>query len=598
MILLSGHSRTPARKIPLESLSLRLSERESTAAMTPVSMDGISLDSWFLDDTEPGKGIVWRVRSIQTAYAIDTPTVRLEHVISTLKDRILFGSFEPADISGTDTVTIDQAARWVLSRQSDWKLGRCEFTDASPFKFDGETLFDALTKITATLNDAWWDMDTSTYPFVLNIIHKPADVACEMRPGRNLTAVTKTIDKSGMYTRFYPIGADDLHISGEFVSKNEAAYGVIEAVEVDQQIETEAELRAWANEMLSKHAEPVVNVTAEGLELAEATGEPLDRLTLGRICRMPLQEFGTIIEERITALEYQDKIRQPENVRITLSNQQQDRDILHALADEIKNGAGPKGRGGRGSAKKAKEDHAWIEDTETHVAMCAVGIIGTDAHGKPNWVRLSRLEVNENGIYGEVQSVQNDVVVANTRIDQTEDHITLEAKKWENGQAALSARLTVEADRITAEVQNRQQQGQTLSSRITQTANAITAEVNRASAAEGQLSSRITVTADRIETKVSKNGVISSINQSAESIDINASRVNLSGYVTASQLNSVDARIDNLMSGSTTASKIVCDDLRLPSSFYYHGNKYTERYITFVVNSQGTTNSLYVLGRT
>lgn len=51
----------------------------------------------------------------------------------------------------------------------------------------------------------------------------------------------------------------------------------------------------------------------------------------------------------------------------------------------------------------------------------------------------------------------------------------------------------------------------------------------------------IVVNANNIELKVSKDGVISSINQTAESITISASKINLSGYVTASQLNAAFA---------------------------------------------------------
>ena len=48
--------------------------------------------------------------------------------------------------------------------------------------------------------------------------------------------------------------------------------------------------------------------------------------------------------------------------------------------------------------------------------------------------------------------------------------------------------------------------------------------------------SRITVTEGAIESKVSKNGVVSAINQTAETIKISASKINLDGYVTASNL--------------------------------------------------------------
>ena len=539
MLLLSGHSLTPARKVPFESLSLRLNERESTASMVPLSMDGINIDSWFVDDTEPGKGIVWRVRSIQTAYATGVTTIQLEHVVCSLKDRILFGSYEPSNMGGGDTITAEQALRFVLSKQTDWRLGQCDYDFSAPYKFDGDSIFDAIQKITATLDEPWWWLDTSVYPFVFNLVHRQAGVACEMRPGRNLTAITKEIDKNGMITRFYPIGKDDLHITGEYVARNDTVYGVREKVQVDQELTTEAELIAWANEMLNKHAQPVVTITAEGLELADVTGESLDNLKLGTICRIPLTEYGTIIEERITQIEYTEKGTNREKVRFTLSNQQTDRDILRLIADEIKTGGGRSGSGGRGSAKQAKEDHAWFEDTNEHVAMCAVGIIGTDAEGKPNWTRLSRLEVNENGIYGEVKSVQNDVVVARTAITQNENEIKLEAE--------------------------------------------------RATKEEGKLRASIKVTADGLESKVEKNGVISAINQTAESVTIKARRIDLSGYVTASQLSTTNGRIDNLMSGNTAASRIVCDDLRLPSAFYYHGNRYTEFY--------SSTEKKYLLGR-
>ena len=51
-----------------------------------------------------------------------------------------------------------------------------------------------------------------------------------------------------------------------------------------------------------------------------------------------------------------------------------------------------------------------------------------------------------------------------------------------------------------------------------------------------QLESTVTIQAGEISTKVSHNEVISSINQTPEEIRIQANKINLSGYVTASQL--------------------------------------------------------------
>lgn len=421
MLLLSGHSLKAARKVPLEAMSLQLNERESTATITPESMTGITIDSWFQDETEPGKGIVWRVKNIRTAYAKKTTTIQLEHAISTLKDKILFGEIKPEKMAGkknAKTCTAEQAIRYVLAQQSDWALGTMAFSVSNPYKFDGDTLFDALETISNSLEDCWWTYDFSTYPFKLNFTKKSSAIGTVMRAGRNLTTITKTIDKAGMFTRHYPIGKNDLHISGKgYVEKN-TQYGIIEKVETDQTIDTEAELKRWSNERLERHAEPAVTIDVEGMELAEQTGEPLDRIVLGRKCWAPLNEFNTEILETITALNYPDKLFRPKVFRATMANTK--RDITKIISDAIKSG----GRGGRASARRAQEDNAWFEDTTEHVAMCAKGIVGTDKNGNPDWTRLSRIYVDGNGIEQTVSTTKDGLKNAESRISQTETSIS------------------------------------------------------------------------------------------------------------------------------------------------------------------------------
>lgn len=368
MILLDKGSLTPKRKVPMEAMSLQLRERDSTATITPVSMSGISTESWFMDDTNPGKGIVWQVRSIQTDYATNTPSITLEHVINKLKNRVMFGEHTAAEISGTPGATrctAKQAIQYILRFQDDWVLGSFGYSDSNPYKFNGDTLYDALETVSNSLDDPWWSYDTTKYPFVLNINPRPDGTACKLLPGRNLNTITKTVDKSGMYTRFYPIGKDDLHISGDFVGKNSEKYGIICKVGTDTSLETEAELRAWASSNLNRHCEPTVTITADAMELADKTGESLDRLTLGRLCSIPLTEYDTEINERITELNYPDKIHQPEVVRVTMCNNRND--VTRIIAEVIKETA----RGGRGGARQQKEDHAWFEDTDEYVAMVA-----------------------------------------------------------------------------------------------------------------------------------------------------------------------------------------------------------------------------------
>lgn len=89
---------------------------------------------------------------------------------------------------------------------------------------------------------------------------------------------------------------------------------------------------------------------------------------------------------------------------------------------------------------------------------------------------------------------------------------------------ADTAKNTADTAKSTAE---------TAISRITVAENSITSEVSRAKGAESALSSRITQTETEIESKVSAGEIASSINQTAQSVKINASKINFNGLVTA-----------------------------------------------------------------
>ena len=438
MILLDKGSLTPKRKVPLEAMSLQLRERDSTATITPVSMSGISTESWFMDDTNPGKGIVWQVRSIQTDYATNTPSITLEHVINKLKNRVMFGEHTAAEISGTPGATrctAKQAIQYILRFQDDWVLGSFGYSDSNPYKFNGDNLYDALETVSNSLDDPWWSYDTTKYPFVLNINPRPDGTACKLLPGRNLNTITKTVDKSGMYTRFYPIGKDDLHISGDFVGKNSEKYGIICKVGTDTSLETEAELRAWASSNLNRHCEPTVTITADAMELADKTGESLDRLTLGRLCSIPLTEYDTEINERITELDYPDKAHQPEVVRVTMCNNRND--VTRIIAEVIKETA----RGGRGGARQQKEDHAWFEDTDEYVAMVAEKTGINELGEEETLTGLIRVEagkitqiVSAVGANGEVTAASICLAIekSGSKAAISADHITLGTSKLSN----------------------------------------------------------------------------------------------------------------------------------------------------------------------
>lgn len=86
------------------------------------------------------------------------------------------------------------------------------------------------------------------------------------------------------------------------------------------------------------------------------------------------------------------------------------------------------------------------------------------------------------------------------------------------------------------------------------------------------------ITQDGVNQRViGANGVISAINQTAESVKIQAGKINLEGYVTATELGVTDAKIENLKSGRTEAfllwaTTLRCGTLRVGASTYGAAN--------------------------
>ena len=311
MRMITPHGLAAAgRRMNISTMSLNLTERSSTANMSLSDLSGIQIadmvTSWFLDDEQPGKNIVWRARNISRAYHSDTSNIQLEHIINVLRDTIIFGEVKTEDISawaGKDKkakkVSARDAVRYALHFQNDWVLGTFDYDDeVNPYAFDGDTVYDALEYVSASLEDAFWSYDMTTYPFTLNITNNnasklPKNSQSIMRAGRNLNTITRNIDKSGMYTRFYATGKDDLKMEfgkdkTPYRDRNTTKYGIIEHAEQDNSLTTQEQLQFWALTKLRKHDAPVVTIDVDGLELADATGESVDRFTLGMLCRVPL----------------------------------------------------------------------------------------------------------------------------------------------------------------------------------------------------------------------------------------------------------------------------------------------------------------------
>lgn len=509
IVLFNGHSLTVRERFQAEAFSLQLSERQSTATLTiSDSAPAISVDNWLMVESGPGARIVWRVRAIDEQYDRKTRTVQLEHTIQTLKDRLMFGEVTSKAMGGSDSAcSARSAVSYILRQQSDWRLGDFAYNVNNPYNFNGDDLLSALETVSGSLDNCIWEYDFASYPFTLHIRKHTDSIASEMRMDRNIRTLKKTIDRSRMYTRIYPIGKNNLHIDGNYLSKNENLYGVVCKTETDQSQDTKEKLKLWAQERLNNHCEPSVTVTISGLELADATGEPLDSFTIGRICRVPLPEFSTTITERVSKLSYPDAIKDPENVTITLANE------LIDVATIIKQQNASGGRGGRAAAKNDEEKHAWIINEQDHVGLLAEAVAGPGAD--QDWSRVSEILVDGKGIHQRVTKTEGDIVTAEAKIEVNENAIKQEVTKRTSETSSLSSRITQEAGRITQEVTDRKNADTSMSSRITQEANRISLVVEGTGA----------------NAHIKPASIVASINNGSSTIKLSADHIDIDGLV-------------------------------------------------------------------
>ena len=509
MILLDGHSLNRKIQFRPESQSLTLEERKGQSSLT--LGDGapeIQVGDWMLDDTAPGAGIVWRVKTADTAYfrEASTRTIQLEHIVNTLRDGVIFG-----ELKWENGCTASAAISHILGLTGGlWTLGTFEPQNVTwPYKFNACSWMDALETVTRTLEDAWWDYDLSSLPFKLHIRSLAGQTDSEMRMSRNITGIRRSVDRSRMYTRFYPIGLNDMHLPEEYLSRNEEIYGTCCKIETNQAIDSEGELRSWARDRLKRHCEPIVTVTVSGLDLSRDTGEPLDALRLNRVCRAPLPEFGTTILEKVCRLQWPDKIKAPEKMNVTLANEKED--IASIFNQQAAGGEASRSGGGRGAKKKIEEDHAWFVDTSDHVAMVAEAIIGQGPDGV-DWSRVAILSVDGYGIHGRVTRAEGYLVTMTGRMDMDEERLSVAFDTI----ASVRSELDMTAESLRVAFAN---DVASVRSEFSMTAESLRLSFDNDIAS---VRSSITVTAESLRSSFSNDisSVRSSISQQADRIDL------------------------------------------------------------------------------
>lgn len=102
-----------------------------------------------------------------------------------------------------------------------------------------------------------------------------------------------------------------------------------------------------------------------------------------------------------------------------------------------------------------------------------------------------------------------------------------------------------------------------------------------------------------INLKVSKDGVISAINQTPESVTISASKINLEGYVTASQLSAGLADVKSSLADYTVTDKLDAQSAHIHGNLFYQNTtvSWQEQTVITGVNLNTSSGSFWLDGK-
>lgn len=428
---------------------------------------------------------IFRVDAVGATYG-ESREYRLTHALSTLQDDVIVGQ-------GEFTGTPGELMEMIINAQTvkRWKLGTVAATAKvkEPISYDNSNAFDSMKTLMDLLPGYTLTVEMTEYPWTVNIIKQDDTIKSEGRLSRNIASLRTDADFSEVCTRLYLDGttrhwdADTIGTWG-VISRNMAIGSEIEDDAAEDVIE--AYLADKVNEYFRLHKNPTVTIEIDGFDFSKRTNQPIDSVEPGNMYRLALPDYGTAFNERVVSVAYPDMIGEPERATIQLSNRAEDASTRMAgLMVSIQ--------------KVAVKQEKMADKIATELAL------------RVHYDDFER--VNEEWMH-----VVSDVGI---ELDAVKSTLALKAERselTETNQRLSTAQVLIDANAAAINLKAAQADVDKLGTRVS----SAEAEIDGANA--------------QIALKVSKDGVISSINQTPEEVTIKASKINLSGYVTTSKL--------------------------------------------------------------
>lgn len=507
----------------------------STASLTLEDGSGVGIRSFVELYNAKGSVGIYRTTLPDASYN-SGERISLEHGICTLDDAVITGKgkLEGTPVSVLSGILAHQTTH--ARGEPMWTLGAVEAPNdmTISIEYDGTKTLEALSDAMRELQGYMLTFDQSGFPWVMNVVKKPENVACEGRLSRNIRTIRKTEDDSDLCTRLYCSLLDGGYIESDTVS----VWGVVEQnITLNDDMPKDA-ADAYCKRYLENRKNPVVAIEIDALEWFAMTGERIDRFEIGDICRVALPDYCTEIEERIVALSYTNALGMPETVTVSLANQIEDLSIKTADikrdVDNLKNkstGYGNQLRTTNTEIQHLKEEAEDFKEVDGKIVKWFSSA----------QINLDATEEGANvGILATYQETYDLFSGVDTRITQAE--LILHGGP-DGAQAGLIAKVEENSKGITTQ--------NTALLDLKADAESATASL---SARVGENEAAITATANELQSE----------------LELKADKITLNGYVTASQLKTEFTNFENGISDSLYVAALSANRFEC-SSFAFKG---------------------------
>lgn len=319
-----------ANSIWSASFSLPLNDRKVSKVKQLGYVEIVDVDGEYIG--------LFRVMPELTTVNADRAEVKFElkHVLTTLMDSVIFRYHEISPNTSTREVL-----EYLLNLQKvkHWELGRCDFEKYFQYSWENENgLVDALWSVPKPFVDEYmWTYDTTTYPWVLNLIKPDLNVTARVRESHNLKGFKIEKNPNQLVNRIYPLGSGEgvnqlnikkVNPSGQAYVENAQSIidnGLIEYIWVDRRFTDAKTLYESAKALLEKFSKAKVSWEIDAVDLLKCITLPgekvpkIDELRLGKVIQIRTEKFG-IVNLRILKESKSDVFGDPGNIKLSIGN--------------------------------------------------------------------------------------------------------------------------------------------------------------------------------------------------------------------------------------------------------------------------------------